>query len=260
MRGHIPWLTILGTRFHVYFDNLVNPDILQQAANEFPSPEQFDFYKYDNPLEKKLAFDQISKLPPTVQQVLIEMNSPYFLNFLEVLTGIEGLIPDPYYRGGGIHQILPGGKLDIHVDFNIHPKLKLHRRLNVLIYLNEDWKEEYGGHFEIWSGYQEERTHVLEECHARILPIFNRLALFTTAETSYHGHPDPLTCPAGRTRRSLATYYYTALPEETLEPHSTVFIKRPHDEESPELADLRERRNQGRLKSIVRVDHEKPSL
>jgi hypothetical protein len=101
-----------------------------------------------------------------------------------------------------LHQILPGGLLKIHADFGKHPVLKLERRLNVLVYLNKDWKEEYQGHFELWN-------KELTECKVRIAPIFNRLALFTTNSVSYHGHPDALMCPETMSRKSIAMYYYT---------------------------------------------------
>lgn len=238
---------------HIVIDNFMDPSTCQQALDEFPNPEKFDFYKYQNPLEKKLAFDQISKLPPTIAAILRAMNSPLFLSFLEKLTGIEGLIPDPYYRGGGIHQILRGGKLDVHIDFNIHPKLKCDRRLNALLYLNQHWIESYGGYFELWKGHQENGKHVLDTCEKKVLPIFNRFVVFSTSEKSYHGHPEPLQCPVGWSRKSLATYYYTngRDDQEPTPAHSTTFIKRPEDPDDDELNELREKRNQGRLSSNI---------
>ena len=125
---------------HGYIDNIMDVEILEAAVNAFPGENDFQFYKYENPLEKKLAFDQIGKLPKPIADILIAMNSAPFLQFLEQLTGIDGLIPDPYYRGGGIHQIVKGGKLDVHIDLKKHQKLQLDRRPNV-IYLNKDWEE-----------------------------------------------------------------------------------------------------------------------
>ena len=80
--------------------------------------------------------------------------------------------------------------------------MNLDRRINVLIYLNENWEEEYGGHFELWEKDK-------SKCIVRIPPIFNKMAIFSTTDFSWHGHPDPLTCPQGRSRKSLALYYYT---------------------------------------------------
>jgi Rps23 Pro-64 3,4-dihydroxylase Tpa1-like proline 4-hydroxylase len=243
---------------HIVIDNFVEPKILDGVLESFPTSKDLDFYKYDNQLERKLAFDQVSKLPDPIYNILTQMNSAVFISFLEKLTGIEGIIPDPYYRGGGIHQIEKGGKLDVHIDFNIHTKFKLHRRLNVLIYLNKDWEAEYGGNFELWSGHKDENgKHVIEECMNKILPLFNRFVVFSTSEKSYHGHPEPLNCPEGRSRKSLALYFYTNGREDEFKntpAHSTTFIKRPEDPDNDDLNELRETRNKGRLTSNVKSD------
>lgn len=239
---------------YIVIDNFMNEDILTAALESFPTPDTFEFYKYDNPLEKKLAFDQISKLPDPISVILHAMNSAVFIRFLEELTGIDGIIPDPYYRGGGIHQILPGGKLDVHIDFNKHTKLRLDRRLNVLIYLNKNWEDAFGGNFELWTGEFKDGKHHLHACIKKILPLFNRFVCFSTSEKSYHGHPEPLTCPQGWSRKSLATYYYTNGRDDEFsntDAHSTTFIKRPEDPDTAELNELREKRNQGRLSSNV---------
>ncbi len=239
---------------YIVIDNFMDPAVLQPALDAFPKKDELDFYKYDNVLEKKLAMDQVAKLPDPIADVLLAMNSAIFLQFLEKLTGIDGLMGDPYYRGGGIHQIVQGGKLDVHLDFNFHQKFRLDRRLNVLIYLNQNWKEDYGGFFEIWKGHRDEKgKHVLESCEKRILPLFNRFVVFSTSEKSYHGHPDVLTCPDGWTRKSIATYYYTngRPEEEKVSAHSTTFIARPEDPQDIETERLRELRNQGRLASNI---------
>jgi hypothetical protein len=141
------------------------------------------------------------------------------------LTGIQGLVPDPHLWGGGLHQILPGGKLAVHADFNKYPHFKLDRRLNVLVYLNRDWQEQWGGQLELWN-------RDMTRCEQRILPLFNRMVCFSTTDSSFHGHPDPLRCPADRTRRSLALYYYSngRPAEEIGRPHTTLFQYRPDDE------------------------------
>ena len=126
-----------------------------------------------------------------------------FVDFLERLTGIDALIPDPHYFGGGLHQIRPGGFLKVHADFNRHSRLDLERRLNAILYLNKDWQEEYGGHLQIWD-------NDMTRCEKKVLPVFNRLLVFATLDTANHGHPDPLTCPPDRARRSMALYYYTS--------------------------------------------------
>jgi hypothetical protein len=128
--------------------------------------------------------------------------------------------------------------LKIHADFNKHPKTKLDRRLNVLVYLNEDWHEEYGGHFELWD-------KEMKGVKTKILPLFNRMALFSTTSNSYHGHPNPLTCPPDRTRKSLALYYYTnGRPDsekfEGDQEHNTLFKYRAEDTKSKFLTGMKE--------------------
>jgi hypothetical protein len=196
--------------------------VLSEVLNEFPAPEEVNWGMFKNPVEKKLALNNETQMGDVTRLLLYELNSSMLVGFLEQLTGIEGLIPDPYFWGGGLHQITRGGYLKVHADFNRYSKLRLDRRLNLLLYLNRDWKEEYGGHLELWN---EQMT----TCERKILPIFNRCVVFSTTDYSYHGHPDPLNCPEQQTRKSLALYYYTnGRLEEGVSPvHTTLFQRRP---------------------------------
>jgi len=207
---------------HIYFDDFLPVGAAEAALRDFPEPKQLAWAEFNRPKERKLAFDEVERLPRSVREVLYFLNSRPMVRFLEVLTGIDGVISDPYYVGGGLHQIKPGGNLEVHVDFNRHNKFKLDRRINLLIYLNKDWKEEYGGHFELWN-------RDMSAAEQKVLPIFNRCAIFSTTEFSYHGHPTPLACPPDRTRKSMATYYYSnGRPEEEISgEHSTLFQTRP---------------------------------
>jgi Rps23 Pro-64 3,4-dihydroxylase Tpa1-like proline 4-hydroxylase len=206
---------------NLYFDDFLPSAVAENALRDFPRPKELRWSEFSGKNEVKLAFDQAEKLPTSIRDILYFFNSRPMLEFLETLTGINGLIPDPYFVGGGVHQINPGGFLEVHADFNKHTKLKLDRRLNVLLYLNKDWPEEYGGHFELWK--QDMSASV-----RKILPLFNRMALFTTTSTSYHGHPLPLQCPPDRTRKSIAVYYYSnGRPEEEAQAgHDTLFQQR----------------------------------
>jgi Rps23 Pro-64 3,4-dihydroxylase Tpa1-like proline 4-hydroxylase len=203
---------------HITIDNFLPPEVTETVLREFPDPKQVKWNEFSDKNQVKLAFDTAERLPSPIRQVLYFFNSRPMLQFLEELSGIQGLIPDPYFVGGGLHQIKPGGFLEVHADFNRHTKLKLDRRLNLLLYLNKNWEEEYGGHFELWN--QDMSASVRQ-----ILPLFNRCAIFSTTSTSYHGHPNPLTCPPNRTRKSVAIYYYSnGRPEEEVrEGHSTLF-------------------------------------
>lgn len=139
---------------------------------------------------------------------LEEFNSAPFLQYLETLTGIDDLVPDPFFTGGGMHQILSGGILDVHTDFNYYSRLKLYRRLNLLVYLCEDWQEGYGGELELWTDAPKRGGL----CARRLAPRFNRCVVFQTDKRSFHGHPREWRAPEPVTRRSLAFYYYTKEP------------------------------------------------
>jgi Rps23 Pro-64 3,4-dihydroxylase Tpa1-like proline 4-hydroxylase len=206
---------------HIYLDNVFPVEILEQVLEEFPNSKQIDWQNFQNKNEVKLASRDELVFGDFTRHFVHILNSKPFLQFLEELTGIRNLIPDPDLEGGGLHQILRGGLLKIHADFNKHPKTNLDRRINVLIYLNKDWEESFGGHFELWD------TN-MEKAEVKILPIFNRMAIFSTTSKSYHGHPDALKCPEDRSRKSIAMYYYTnGRPanelDEILGSHSTLF-------------------------------------
>ncbi len=211
---------------HVIVDDFLPAPVVDRVLAEFPAPEHAGWQRFTNSKELKLASNDVTQMGPVTRQVLAEFNGQVFVDFLEELTGIDGLIPDPHYVGGGLHQIGPGGFLKIHADFNRHKRLQLDRRLNALIYLNPDWGEEYGGHFEAWD-------QRMDRCAAKVLPVLNRFVVFATTDGALHGHPEPLTCPPDRTRRSMALYYYSnGRPEhETSAAHTTLFHERPEDRE-----------------------------
>ncbi len=231
------------------FDDFFNPEILDALIEEFPNLREHPDRDFNTPNEMKRVSSGEYRFGPQTRIFMHFLNSQPFLEFLTELTGIEGLMPDPYFEGGGCHEILPGGYLKLHADFNKHRRTRLDRRLNVLIYLNKDWKEEYGGHFEMWN-------HDMSECTKKILPVFNRMAIFTTTDFSYHGHPEPLACPPDRSRRSIALYYYTnGRPAEEvnseLSEHSTLFVYR-HDNDRTADAYSKRIFEDMRIKSIAR--------
>jgi hypothetical protein len=187
---------------HICLDGFWDVADLSRVAAEFPELGGKEDIRFKDPNQVKLATRGEYRFGPSTREFVHFLNSQPFLEFLGALTGIEGLIPDPYFVGGGFHEIRRGGFLKIHADFNKHPDLQLDRRLNLLIYLNEDWEEGYCGHFELWD-------REMKQCVKKFLPVFNRMVIFNTTDVSYHGHPDALSCPEGRSRRSLALYYYT---------------------------------------------------
>jgi Rps23 Pro-64 3,4-dihydroxylase Tpa1-like proline 4-hydroxylase len=179
---------------HIVIDNFLPESLLEQVLEEFPQPNKINWQTFNTPAEKKLASASELQMGDFTRFLLYQLNSSVLINFLEKLTGIEGIIPDPHFVGAGLHQIEKGGFLKLHADFNRYDKLKLDRRLNFLLYLNKDWREEYGGHLELW------RTD-MSHCQQKILPTFNRCVIFSTTDFSYHGHPEPLNCPEAVTRK-----------------------------------------------------------
>lgn len=213
---------------NIVFEEFFNHDYLNEILAEFPDLSSIDSVNYENKREVKLEGKGEKYFGNETKRLMHFLNSQPFLNFLQVLTGIdEPLIGDPYFIGGGQHETKKGGFLKIHADFNKHKTLGLDRRINVLIYLNKDWKDEYGGHFELWD-------RNMENCEKKVLPTFNTMAIFSTTDYSYHGLPDPLTCPDNTSRKSLALYYYSnGRPAHEVIPgnqvHGTIFKARKDD-------------------------------
>ncbi|MEV4456898.1 2OG-Fe(II) oxygenase [Microbispora sp. NPDC004025] len=210
---------------HVVIDDFLPPGVLEPILEEFPEPRDASWQQFDSSREIKLALSDTERMGPATRHLLAEFNGQVFVEFLERLTGITQLVSDPHLEGGGLHQIKPGGFLKVHADFNRHRRLNLDRRLNGLLYLNKDWKEDYGGHLQLWD-------KDMTRCEHKILPVFNRFVVFATTDDANHGHPDPLTCPDDRARRSMALYYYTngRPEEETGADHTTLFKQRPGEQ------------------------------
>jgi Rps23 Pro-64 3,4-dihydroxylase Tpa1-like proline 4-hydroxylase len=207
---------------HVVIDDFMEKGALRVVLEESSriAPEHWKSRSRDT--EIKSSLEDESSFGAFSWKLFQTLNSGHFLTFLERLTGIDGLIADPHLRGGGLHEIRRGGKLDVHADFNFHKRLKLYRRLNLLLYLNRGWAEEWGGHLELWD-------RGLTRCARRILPVFNRAVIFDTSNYSFHGHPTPLSCPDDRSRKSVALYYYSVEcpSEDDKTPHTTVFRQVP---------------------------------
>lgn len=211
-------------------DNFLPEQVAERLLSVFPPPEApfwLDWTKRDAlhaPRKQGIGTaDRLEGADPFVHHVLSSLNSYQIIRFLEALTSIEGLSPDPHLGGGGLHQILPGGTLAVHADFNLHPHLKLFRRINLLVYLNKNWKTEYGGELEMWD-------KDMTVCVKKVEPLFNRAVIFNTTKIAYHGHPNPLKCPANTTRKSVALYYYTRDNDPDGElPHGVLWQERPQD-------------------------------
>lgn len=206
---------------HIVIDDFCTPSVLEACLKDFPNKPDPDSRSFDRDQERYKTSYNPDFVSPKLRSFFYSMNSRPFLQFLENMTGVEGLIPDPYFVGGGFHQTTQGGHLSIHADFNLHKKLRLERRLNLLIYLNKDWEDHFGGALELWDSD-------MKSCVRRITPIFNRCVVFSTSNNSHHGHPDPVAHPKGEPRRSMALYYYTATWDERAQKKTTQFKPRPN--------------------------------
>ena len=189
---------------HIVFENFFEKEFLKKVLDEFPDLSNISkSEKYNSKNEVKLSYNKYENFSFNTKILIDFLNSKKFLNFLKNLTSVsEQLIADPELSGGGLHQIKKGGVLKIHTDFNKHPKLNLDRRLNLLLYLNENWQESYGGQLEFWDKN-------MKKAVKKISPNFNKVVIFSTNDFSNHGHPEPLSCPENTSRKSIALYYFS---------------------------------------------------
>jgi Rps23 Pro-64 3,4-dihydroxylase Tpa1-like proline 4-hydroxylase len=205
---------------HIVLDDFLPEELAETCVTEFPQ-RLVSIAGYARSQENRKFEFKPETLSPSLRALFYSFNSAPFIGFLEQLTGIEGLIPDPYFAGAGLHEVADGGHLNVHADFNHHAHMDLERRINVLIYLNRDWREEYGGCFEMWDRF-------MSQCRLRVVPLFNRCVIFNTSAISFHGNPDPVKHPMGASRLAIALYYYTATWDRSRMERSTQFKVRPH--------------------------------
>jgi hypothetical protein len=235
LRGHVlTGLPELAGRFrtaepfpHVVIDGFLEEEVVAALVREFPPFERGDCRDEGGSPGLKSTFETVRELGAGFSRLDDVVRSPEFLGVLRELTGIEGLLYDPQYVGGGTHENLAGQELDPHVDFNYHPATGWHRRLNLLLYLNDEWREEWGGSLELHS----DPWRPAEDRVTSVLPLRNRCVLFETSERSWHGFR-PISPPADRpalSRRSLALYFYTRErpSNERAAAHATVYVERP---------------------------------
>ena len=206
---------------HIAFEDFLNPAIVADAIAEFPDTASDEWKAYAHVNERKFSNTDPDSWGPTLQSILAALNSDEFVAFVGELTGIEGLFADPSLEGGGLHQSMRGGFLNVHADFTVHPHHQTwRRRANILVYFNEDWDPAWGGDLELWS-------RDMKICAVKIAPVANRAVIFTTEADTFHGHPEPMTLPEGMARRSLALYYFSL--DEHAVVQSTEYRARPGD-------------------------------
>ncbi|HTF90341.1 MAG TPA: 2OG-Fe(II) oxygenase [Planctomycetota bacterium] len=210
----------------IKIDDFLDPDFAREVAASYPSYEAAS--KLGKGFESanehlKVQVTDSAQFPPAVRRLHDALASQEFLDALSFITGIPGLLADESMVGGGMHQTGPRGRLDVHIDFNYLREKQLHRRLNILIYLNPVWDRAWGGSVELWDPE-------VKVCHQSLEPILNRCVIFETSEISFHG-VEAVTCPPNTTRKSFAGYYYTAEAPTSWNgtTHDTVFRARPNE-------------------------------
>jgi hypothetical protein len=209
--GNKPWP-------HIVIDDFIAPDCLERVREEAVAVDQAR--RYAKFLDRKTDHNKFAFTPdvvgPETSRLVNFLNSGAFVSYLEKLTGIEGLLTDPSYFGGGLHKIQAGGFLEVHADFNHLKRYNLERRLNLLLYLNKNWSPAYHGDLELWDRPSMARV-------SSVAPLFNRCVIFSTTKESLHGHPTPLATPPDVDRMSIALYYYTNTWQPAAQEHSTLY-------------------------------------
>jgi hypothetical protein len=198
---------------HCVVDDFFEPEIAMRLESEFPKFEGKIWHEYLSPIEIKRTCNDWNVFPPMTYKVISHMNSEAFCRRLGGLLGIADLSADPGLNGGGLHSHGAGGKLNTHLDYNLHPKLGRRRKLNIIIYLNSRWRPEWGGQLGFWG--HDPQIRGPGALIKSVDPVFNRAVLFDTTQNSWHGLPAPLRCPDGEARQSIAIYYLVpAAPDE----------------------------------------------
>lgn len=205
---------------HLKIDGFLNEEFANQLYVGFPKKEELTRH-YKGLNEKKSEGANFELFNPVFSELRTLLNSPEFLGILKEITGVDGLFSTNDAFGSGVHQGENGSFLDVHIDFNIHHERKIHRRVNFLLYLNKDWEDEYGGALELWN----DDVTKMEKAY---LPLFNRCVIFEASDISYHGY-SKIDVPAGVSRKSFYSYYYTPISEFTGKYHDTVFKARPEE-------------------------------
>jgi hypothetical protein len=204
---------------HIVVDGLFGEAAARQLAGAFPGPAAARWKYRDFPEQRRYGQLQqtgFAGVAPLIRHALGELNGMAFLDFLEALTGVRGLIPDPHFVGAGLLLTPPGGFLGVHADFDRDRRRGLRRALTALVYLNPDWDDAWGGHLELWD---EDATAAV----ARISPRCDRLVVMAHGDRYFHGQPVPLACPPDRFRAALAAYFYVADGKPGADAHGAIW-------------------------------------
>ena len=245
LRKDIDWRALAATYRqaapfpHVVIDDFFEPDVAAALEREVPPFDDPMWMEYSNPIEEKRVLNHWDRFPPVTYRAFTLLNEG-LVERLRELTGLPELTSDIGLHGGGWHLHGRGGKLNVHLDYSIHPKLGLERRLNLIVYLTPGWDPAWGGSLGLWS--HDAQAQAPKEMVRSVDCAFNRAVIFDTTMNSWHGLPDPLACPVGVYRKSIAVYYLTPPREEAPERGKALFAPHGEQEHDPEVLDLIRRR------------------
>lgn len=225
---------------HIVIDNFLCEHISKYVVDEFPAFDNDSWRIYNNAIEVKKLLNHWDKFGPETYKLFNYLNSREFIAQLEILIGCE-LFADFGLNGGGLHTHARGGKLNTHLDYSIHPKLKLERRINLLIYVTPNWQDDWGGSLGLWQ--VNDAKNGPGKLVKSISPIFNRAVIFDTTQNSWHGLPEPINCPESITRNSLAVYYLCRPRESAIDRGKALFAPTKEQENDLEVLSLIERRS-----------------
>ena len=217
---------------HIIIPNFLNSEYAEEIYNKFPN-DYTNWHKYCNPIELKYACDDINNLDKPLKNMFYLLSSEFMLEKISKISNIKNLIYDEYLHGAGLHCHPRGGRLNMHLDYEKHPITGKQRRINIILYMNKEWKEEWNGHTELWD-------KDMKECKIKSIPVFNSAIIFKTNDISWHGVPEIIKCPEGSYRKSLAYYYVSELEEISNDNKvgndgsgyrtKATFVKRPCDQ------------------------------
>jgi Rps23 Pro-64 3,4-dihydroxylase Tpa1-like proline 4-hydroxylase len=209
---------------HVVVKDVFPAELLQQIFAEAQEIDRSQMRVSRTKRHTKLETSARSQLGHATLAMQDFLDGPDFRQTLSAVTGVADLLPDPSHYAAGIHETPQGGKTMIHIDFARHPETKQHHRVNVLLYLNPEWREEWGGQLELWPAD-------MSGVGARIQPTANTMVIWETHGGTLHGLPDPVAAPPGTSRFALAAYYYTEKPAERTVDRAALgtFVARPSD-------------------------------
>tara|TARA_A100001011_G_scaffold400590_1_gene516598 strand:+ start:943 stop:1722 length:780 start_codon:yes stop_codon:yes gene_type:complete len=226
---------------HVIIDNFFDNKIAKQLESEFPDFDSKEWDNYNNAIEEKKACNKWKVFPSLTYQTFQFLNSSTFVDKISnIFLGASALKPDSGLHGGGWHIHKRGGKLNTHLDYSMHPKLKLQRKINIIIYLNSKWKKTWGGNLGFWGNKSYRSPGKL---YKEIMPKFNRAVIFDTTQNSWHGLPNPINCPDKQYRKSLAVYYLIEPKKSTNKRSKVLFAPNEEQKKDKKVLDLIRKRS-----------------